>query len=144
MADELVPAQEKEGKPCIAFEMDSAEDAWNHMAFEVVEEYGGMQYGNTLYTWDRGDRTLLRCKKCGGYVLCQSSEYSDIINGNDDYYDDYFPVSGPEEADALNRKYDGFAIEREFPGRCLMRTNGKIHWSVMNQHATEDENEGSE
>ena len=127
------------GRPCIAFAMDTAEEAWEHMSFEVVEEYGDWMYGHSLHTWDRGERTLFRCRKCGGYVLYQYSEYSDPISCDESCYDDYFPVSGPEEADELNRKYDGFAIEREFPGRYLMKTNGKIHWSVMNERAKEAE-----
>ena len=127
------------GRPCIAFAMDTAEEAWEHMSFEVVEEYGDLMYGHSLYTWDRGERTLLRCRKCGGYVLYQYSEYSSPFGDGDSYYEDWFPVAGPEEADALNQKYNGFAIELEFPGRCLMRTNGKLHWSEMNLHAKETE-----
>ena len=133
MNEEKKPA-ETTGKPCIAFEMDSAEEAWQHMSFVIVEEYGDTKYGHDLYTWDRGGRTFLRCTRCGGYVLHQFSVYESFDGGEDDYYNDYFPVSGPEEADELNQKYNGFSIEREFPGRCLMRTNGALSWSRPNNH----------
>ncbi len=127
------------GKPCIAFDMDSAEEAVEHWKLKPAEDYGDRQYGHDLYVWDEGCRVLFRCEACGGYVLRQSSVYDRFPFGGEDHYDDYFPVSGPEEADELNRKYDGFAIEREFPGRYLMKTNGKIHWSVMNERAKEAE-----
>ena len=48
---------------------------------------------------------------------------------DDDYYSDFFPVSSPEEADELNRRYDGYAIERAFPRRYLMKTNHLFGWS---------------
>ena len=130
--------QEPTVKLCVAFEMDNAEEAWDHLSFEIVEEYGDTKYGHDLYTWDRGDRTLLRCRTCGGFVLRQSSVYESFDDGEDDHYDDYFPVSGPEEADALNRKYDGFSIERQYPGHWLMRTNGTLSWSGTNKQTEED------
>ena len=113
---------------CIAFDMKSAFDAWDHMKLETVENYGGRAYGHYLHTWDDGERILARCKNCGGYILIQSSEYHGMED--DDYYGDYFPVDSPEEADELNRKYDGWEIETEFPYRYLMTQNlCVIYWS---------------
>ncbi|MBR2669229.1 MAG: hypothetical protein IKE36_05465 [Solobacterium sp.] len=113
---------------CIAFNMADAKEAFDHMRedHEDVIEYGGYAYGHNLFTWDTGNRTLRRCRKCGGYILVQDSEYHGMED--DDYYTDYFPVDSPEEADELNKKYSGFEIETEFPGRYLMFDKG-VHWS---------------
>ena len=56
-------------------------------------------------------------------------EYHSFSDAPDGYYTDWFPVDGPEEADRLNREYDGFAIERQFKGRYLCMTNGFIKWA---------------
>ncbi len=113
---------------CICFEMEDAAQALEHMQCERVQSYGDEAYGHFLYTWDDGERILVRCKRCGGYILIQKSEYHGFSD-DDSYYTDYFPVDSPEEADELNRKYDGFAIETNFPKRYLMRTNGELSWS---------------
>ncbi len=106
-------------KPCIGFCFRDAYEAFcGHMNdMEVVEEYGDRFMHNWLHTWDDGGRMLLRCRKCHGFILAQYSEYHGMAY--DDYYLDYFPVSGPEEAHELNEKFDGHAIEAEFPGRWL-------------------------
>ena len=93
-----------------------------------VTDYGDTCNKHPLYTWDDGHRTLVRCKNCGGYILVQRSEYHSFTDDPDSYYTDLFPVSSPEEADELNRKYDGFAIERKFKGRYLAETNNRICW----------------
>lgn len=114
---------------CIAFGFKDAREAYEHMECKTVEDYGGQAYGHYLYTWDDGGRRLARCSKCGGFILIQSSEFHSFTDSGDSYYTDWFPVSSPEEADELNRKYDGFQIETEFKGRYLMRTNGALSWS---------------
>lgn len=103
---------------CIGFRMDDAVKAYRHMDVEVVEEYGDKSGLHWLHTWDDGGRKLLRCRNCGGYILCQVSELKGIEF--DDYYADFFPVSGPAEARNLNEEYDGYAIEAEFLGRWLI------------------------
>ncbi len=114
---------------CIFSEMEVAEEAWEHLReYEKIADFGDEAYGHCLYTWDDGKRVLVRCKKCGGYILIQKSEYHGFSD-DDSYYTDYFPVDTPEEADELNRNYDGFSIEMEFPKRYLMRTNGELSWS---------------
>ncbi|MBR3201625.1 MAG: hypothetical protein IKG17_09875 [Mogibacterium sp.] len=117
-------------KACIGFKMKDAFEAYRHMELELVEEYGGYAYGHCLYTWDDGERHLCRCRKCGGYVLVQNSEFHDMCGGDDSYYRDYFPVGSPEEADELNRKYDGFQIEFDSGIRYLIPDGGRPHWSV--------------
>ena len=112
-------------KPCIGFCIADAFEAfcWHMDQTDVVEEYGDRYLHNWLHTWDDGGRRLLRCRKCGGYILCQYSEYHGM--DYDDYYLDYFPVSGAEEAHILNEKYDGYAIEKEYPGRWLICDPGR-------------------
>ena len=119
------------GHPCIGFKEGRAIDAFEHFRgnLETVEDYGDRCGEHFLHTWDDGRRILLRCKACGGYVLLQKSEFHSFSD-DDSYYNDYFPVSGPEEAAELNRKYDGFGIESKFPGRYIIRDNLMApHWS---------------
>lgn len=119
-------------KACIGFRFSDALEAYEHMrgAGKLVEDYGHSAYGHPLYTWDDGGRCLVRCGKCGGYILIQSSEFHSFSDNSDDsYYTDFFPVSSPEEAEDLNIKYDGFSIETEFRDRYLMETNGHVCWS---------------
>ena len=115
--------------PCIAFKFEDPREAYEHMKYEVVEDYGCEAYGHYLYTWDDGYRILAKCKNCRGYILVQSSEFHSFTDSGDSYYTDWFPVSSPREADEFNRKYDGFQIESEFNDRYLMMTNGSLGWS---------------
>ena len=116
------------GKPCVAFEMEDANKALQHMDKEVVQNYGSKCNGHALYTWDNGERILFRCKACGGFVLGQFSEFHGL-NDDDKYYDDFFPVNGPEEAEELNQRYDGWQIEESFPKRWMIRDSiSAAHW----------------
>ena len=54
---------------CHIFEFENADEAYENMDFEIIEDYGDELYGNILYTWDDGERKLLRCRKCGANVL---------------------------------------------------------------------------
>lgn len=119
------------GKACDAFQMENADLAFKHFKDgfkEILVNYGSDCNGNPLYTWDDGRRYLIRCEICGGYTLVQKSEYHGMEY--DSYYTDYFPVSGDEEAQKLNEKYDGFEIEDTPPGRFLI-CDGRFppHWS---------------
>ncbi len=114
---------------CRAFLMDDPAEAHSHILqkLETVREYGDSACGHLLHVWDDGCRLLCRCRECGGYILLQKSEYHGMED--DDYYTDFFPVSGPDEADELNQRFDGFEIERVFPHRYLLRTNWHVSWS---------------
>lgn len=114
-------------KECIMFQFDDVTEATEHMALEVIQNFGDSAYGHSLHCWDQGERYLARCGKCGGYVLVQHSEFHGAID--DDYYTDYFPVRGFDEADELNRLYNGFDIEVAFKKRYLMMTNLRLRWS---------------
>ena len=116
-------------KTCSAFFMEDPAQAYAHLdAFgTVARRYGSSAHGHDLYVWDDGSRHLLHCSACDAFILVQRSEYHGMED--DDYYSDFFPVSSPEEADELNRRYDGYAIERAFPRRYLMKTNHLFGWS---------------
>lgn len=121
-----------QGYACEAFKMESAEQAWMHMEnFDVVEHYGAECNGKCLHVFDEGRRYLAKCRRCGGFILVQKSE----LHGpeDDDYYADYFPVTGPDQAHALNKRFDGYEIECSFGSRFLMTTNMRIHWSKMHE-----------
>ena len=122
------------GKPCIAFEMEDPRAAHAHMNLERIIDYGDFAYGHWLQPWDDGGRRLCRCKACGGYVLVQDSEFHSTY-GNDSYYTDFYPVSGPEEADQLNRLYDGLELENKFPRKFLGFTGMRLHWRGIRQQA---------
>lgn len=121
-------------KECLAFQMRDPRDAWKHMKCEIVKNYGEQACGHMLHTWDDGGRYLARCRNCGGYILIQQSEYHGIGDGDDDYYTDYFPVCGAEDAEKYNRLYDGYTIELSFPKRYLMKTNLKLRWSEQEKN----------
>ena len=123
--DEQVP--ELEGYPCVAFSIEDANEAWQHMrCYSIVQDFGDKCNGNFLFCLDEGRRYLAKCKKCGGYFLVQKFESH---GEKDDYYADYFPVDGLKECVELNKRYDGFQIEESFPKRYLKMTNLRYHWS---------------
>ncbi len=95
-------------KICCMFADEKSFDKRN---LEPVKYYGSVCNGHSLYTWDEGDRTLYRCKKCGAYVLEQCSE----IHMPDKAYIDYFPVRDERHAEEINGKYNGWSIERDYP-----------------------------
>ena len=120
------PLPLKEGWPCAAFAMQDAQAAYDHLSgFKRVQSYGEGRQGHWYYTWDEGYRYLAVCAKCHGYVLVQRSE----AHGEEDcYYGDYFPVTGPGQAEALNEQFDGWEIEERFNGKYLAETNGRVSW----------------
>ena len=101
---------------CHIFKRHNKNRLASDFRFDVVVDYGDSYNGHPLHTWDDGKRMLVRCKKCGCYVLIQRSEFHSFTDEPDAYYIDYFAVSGPEEASALNREFDGFRLETEFAG----------------------------
>ena len=124
--------EKKASRPCIAFAMRDPKMAYEHLQTGSVPviQYGSTFDGKPIHTCDDGERTLCRCKLCGGYFLVQDSERRDFSTGNDEYFTDFFPVSGPEDAEMLNRKFDGYQIEFGFPGKYLAQDNTSApHWT---------------
>ena len=115
----------KDGHPCIAFSMEDAEEAYKHIEKERVKDYGARCVDSILHTWDDGQRLLMRCKKCGGFFLLQVSEFHGVEE--DRYFQDLFPVTGPNEARIINETYDGEKIELEFHHRWMI-IDGCPHW----------------
>lgn len=104
--------------------MNDPYDAARHLQnLQIVKNYGDVCDGKYLFAWDEGSRKLAFCPLCRKYVLIQISEYHGMTDG---CYTDWFPVSGEDEAADLNHLYDGFEIEKEFPTRFLMETNGRF------------------
>lgn len=121
------------GKACVAFQMDSVIEAQRHLfrGSRIVMRYGDRFEGNWLHAWDQGERILYQCQTCGGYYLMQSSEF---YGQEDSCSCDYFPVKGPEEAESLNRRWDGWQIERSFPERYLVQDwDGIPQWKQPSQ-----------
>ena len=59
--------------------------------------------------------------------MIQESEYSyGCVDCG--FYMDIIPVKSVEEAEELNREYDGFALESELKRKALFLTNGKPSW----------------
>lgn len=114
---------------CHVFDMPDAAEAFSQLDLEEVEDYGDEKDGHYLHVWDQGCRKLMRCRRCGAYVLVQRSVFLSFVNALNSEYTDWFPVSGPDEADELNRRYDGYQLERRFEGRYLRSTNGRPYWS---------------
>lgn len=120
---------------CVAFEMVDPKDALEHIQnnIEYIKKYVEEDYPHPLYTWDDGYRVLGKCKKCGAYILLQSSEYHAFDDGGDSYYKDYFPVENEEDAEELNRNYNGVTIERDLDRIWLAVTNGEVSWQNENR-----------
>ena len=116
----------KDTKPCVGFSMADAKEAYKHMDKQLIQEYGRPCGTNILHTWDDGHRVLFRCKNCHGYILLQFSEFHGMED--DSYYADYFPVAGPTEAKEINERFDGEAIEEEFPHKWLIADHVP-HWN---------------
>ena len=117
-------------KACTAFGMNNAAEAWRHLlgSSGLIINYGDEFEGKYLHTWDDGKRILYRCNQCGGYYLYQASEFHGY--DDDSHYHDFFPVTGPEEAEALNRRWSGADIEDCFPGRYLVQDDRFApHWA---------------
>ena len=112
---------------CVGFDLPTAAEAYEHFHghLEEIRDYGDMCNGHTLHTWDDGGRKLYRCRKCGGLVLVQSSQYHG--DESDDYYTDYFPVDSIQEAEQLNELYGGFSIETEWDGKKVFVRNGYVN-----------------
>ena len=104
-------------KTCCMFEKGQEFDKGN---LEFIRNYGSRCNGHSLHTWDEGDRSLFRCRKCGCYVMEQYSE----IHMPDRTYIDYIPVRDERHAEEVNDKYDGWSIEREYPYRMVFYTLG--------------------
>lgn len=116
---------------CKAFSMESPADAFKHLFgnYSIVKRYGSYANGHDLFVFDEGGRNLAKCNTCNAYFLIQKSEFHGF---DDSYYSDYFPVSGEDEAEWLNGKYNGWEIEEKFNNKYLQMTNLRVEWSSDN------------
>nr|MCR4876205.1 hypothetical protein [Clostridiales bacterium] len=120
--------------PCHIYEMADAKEAYESFEAERIKEYGddvSLEDGTVLhqnYMWDDGGRTLVRCKKCGGLLIVQSSLYESFSDSPDGRYTDWIPAASEEEADLLNILYGARDME-DFPCRHLRRNNHDLFWT---------------
>ncbi len=121
--------------PCHIFDMPDAEKGYCEFRGKIIQDYGDdvcLPDGTKLhenYTWDDGSRRLLRCEKCGGLILVQTSEFHNMYDGPDGYYQDWIPAASAEEADLLNILLDVMELE-DYPCRHLRRNNGQVFWTA--------------
>ena len=120
--------------PCHIYDIEDANEAYDSFRGELVKEYGddvSLDDGTVLhgnYMWDDGSRSLVRCKKCGGLLIMQSSEYHSFSDSPDGYYKDWIPVASEEEADLLNILLGAMEMEN-VPCRHIRRNNGEVFWT---------------
>ena len=120
--------------PCHIYEIADAKEAYDSFRGELIKEYGDdvtLDDGTVLhgnYMWDDGSRSLVRCKKCGGLLIMQSSEYHSFSDSPDGYYKDWIPVASEEEADLLNVLLGAMEMEN-VPCRHIRRNNGDVFWT---------------
>jgi hypothetical protein len=120
---------------CCIFSFPDADTAARHFDFERVESYGDV-YRNWrgklvhyLHAWDAGERTLIRCRKCGALFLRQDSEFHGTY-GDDGYHTNLLPVANRDEALTYNKKYDGNALEREYKGIEIWNSRAGWLWNM--------------
>ena len=119
--------------PCHIWEIADAKEAYDSFRGELIREYGedvSLDDGKVLhwnYMWDDGWRSLVRCRKCGGLLIMQSSEYHSFSDSPDGYYKDWIPAASEEEADLLNILLGAVEMEN-VSCRHIRGNNGDIFW----------------
>jgi tetratricopeptide (TPR) repeat protein len=135
---------------CCIFSFPDADAAARNFDFEIVESYGDAYrdcHGKVvhyLHTWDDGDRTLIRCRKCGALLLRQDSEIHDMSYGNDSYYTRLVPVESRDEALAYNKKYSGYALENEYKGVEMWDSSKGWVWNITEDGGKNDRQKAEE
>jgi len=120
--------------PCHIYEIADAVEAYASFRGELIKEYGDnvtLSDGTVLhwnYMWDDGSRYLVRCKKCGGLLIMQSSEYHSFSDSPDGYYKDWIPAASVKEADLLNILLGAMEMEN-VPCRHIRRNNDDVFWT---------------
>lgn len=110
---------------CCVFGKRDPQIALNELHFDIVKAYGDKCGDVVLHTWDEGQRDLVRCRDCGKLLLRQFSEFH---GEEDSCYVDFFPVENKEDAESLNKQYNGFQIEVYLQRPFLSETNDKAAW----------------
>lgn len=98
----------------------------NYKIFEVIKEYGDCEQRVSDYR----EHTLLKCKQCGQLYLKEFTGFIDWVNGDDDQYWSFFPVSSIKKADELH-KVNSINILHHTPWfepTVLKSGDGSISW----------------
>ncbi len=128
-------SKKKEARfPCHIYGMADAQEAYEGFGGELVKRYGDdvrLEDGTVLhdnYEWDDGARILIRCGKCGGLLLQQTSQYHSFSDAPDGHYVDRIPVASVKEADLLNILLGPGEMEN-VPCRHIRVNNRKVFWT---------------
>ena len=122
-------------KPCHIAGFPDAGEAARNLEAETVRQYGTETFmpdgtkAHDNHRWDGGGRALLRCRKCGAFLLQQSSRIDNY--GEDDEearYCDWLFVASEEEADLLNLLLDPQDFEN-WPVRHLRMNTRGYFWT---------------
>ena len=126
-------------KPCCIFSHIDASTAISHFGYELIKDLGKTVCNSDgtikpfIYVWDEGGRKIIRCKNCGAIFLYQWSEFHNNYGDQDSYYDNFFLVKNLAEAELLNKKYSGFALETNYKGLTLWNSNDVWYWNKENE-----------
>lgn len=135
---------------CCIFSFPDADTAARNFDFEIVENYGDAYRDSRgkvvhyLHTWDDGNRTLIRCRRCGALFLRQDSEYHDMCHGNDAYYTTLVPVKSRDKALAYNKKYNGDALENKCGGIQMHSHSTGWVWNITKDSGENDRQKAEE
>lgn len=70
-----------------------------------------------LYRWDdgkNGERSLVRCRKCGRYYLVQAYHLNKFSEQKDTLFEDFYAVKDEWDAEHLNKTYTGIQLEHKY------------------------------
>ncbi len=94
--------------PCHIHDIEDAGEAHDALMLNRVRDLGDsvcLEDGTFLhrnYEWDDGGRSLVRCEKCGGLLIWQSSVDHSFSDSPDGSCSDWIPAASTEEAKLLN------------------------------------------
>ncbi len=132
--------------PCHIYGIEDAKEVYDTFQASPLKYYGddvSLEDGTVLhdnYAWDDGRRTLVRCKKCRGLMIRQSSVYESFSDAPDGYYEDWIPVASEKEADLLNILLGAGDLE-DYPCRHLRKNNRNFFWTKGNEPEANDPEE---
>ena len=120
-------------KRCCIFSYDTAEEAMAQKPFKEVENFGNKHLNpdGTVKQWlhsgENGDRSLVKCDRCGALFLWQSSY---MTWGNDTvYHEIILPVNNRNTVMKLNENCNGWVLEGNYCGLHIWETDKGWIWN---------------
>lgn len=120
-------------KPCCIFSYNDAETAYKNLKRELIKEFDKRVYNTDgsikhyVYVWDKGGRSVVRCKNCGAFFIYQWTVFYDG-RGTDIEYEDYCQVETLQEAETLHQLYSGLQLPGKTKGARMLATDYKWEW----------------